>query len=167
MKFFLALCFIMMTTVGFSAERIITIDANNPQRVLSRIPQLWMATFVDQGFKQTETRKGVWELTIKKLRCDAHTRDVLYPDYSNAGLPSVKCFINASVERGGKGKVIQESRFIEELISRIENHVPEAQYSDCAMGGKCSSFIKVIHCISDLNKEEMHDAFSCSFTAEK
>ena len=166
MKFLLSLYF-LMTAFSFAADKTILIDANNPQRELSQIPQLWMATFVDQGFRQTETRKGVWELTIKNLRCDTHTRDVLYPDYSNAGLPEVKCFVNAVPERGGRGKAVQESRFIDELINRIEEHVPDVHYGDCAMGGKCTSFIKAIHCISDLNQAEMHDAFSCSFTAEE
>jgi hypothetical protein len=143
-----------------ASANTVTLMGNNAVYELAKLPQQIMATFVDQGFKQTEVSTNVYDLTIKGLRCDLQSNDALYPDYSNGGLPSVKCYVNADLETGGVGTPVQESRYIQSLISLIEAKAG-GEYTDCAMGGKCTSFIKSIKCRIDENQDEMKNAFSC------
>ena len=149
-----------------AADKIISVNANNNDDDLRTIPQQLMATFVDQGFKQKEISKGLWELKIENLRCDSLSRDPEFPDSPKGGLPSVKCFVNAEIEMGGKGTPIQEGRFVEQLLNTVEHKIPDAQFSDCSMGGKCVTYVKKIRCTVDLNQEEMHNAYLCEFSAE-
>jgi hypothetical protein len=152
--------FLVLACSSLSASTII-INSENSDYELAKVPQNLLATFVDQGFKQVEVTPKVWDLTIDGLRCDSLSRDNLYPDFSNAGLPSIKCYVNAVPEMNGIGIPVQESRFIQSLINIIEAKA-YGDYSDCSMGGKCSSFIASIICTLDLNQDEMHKAYSCT-----
>jgi len=116
----LFICSFLLSSISMAQAYTLLLDSNNSNDVLRKIPQNLMASFVDQGFKQVEVSSKIFELTIKNLRCDTNTRDVLYPDYSNAGLPSVKCYVNADLEKfERKGRAIEESRYIESLFSTI------------------------------------------------
>ncbi|MBC7428686.1 MAG: hypothetical protein H7336_08760 [Bacteriovorax sp.] len=151
---------LLALTCSVANANTVTLNSQNKDYELAKVPQNLMAAFVDQGFIQEESSTNVWDLTITGLRCDTQSRDALYPDYSNAGLPSVKCYVNAAPERLGAGSPIQESRYINSLINVIEAKA-NGEYSDCSMGGKCSSYIALIKCRIDLNQEEMHNAYSC------
>lgn len=148
---------------AFSADTVTRIDANNTNIELSKIPQLFMATFVDQGFKQSKTSEGVWKLTINQLRCDYRSRD--NAEDNIMGLPSVKCFVNAKPGVSNSGNPVQESRYLHTLLERIQLHL-DLPITDCVMGGKCFSSVKKIECVIDTNKLEMHDMYSCDFTIE-
>lgn len=154
---------VLITFRSFAGESSFLVDSNNENEKLRVLPQQLMATFVDQGFKQKETSKGIFELKIKNLRCDINSRDFLYPDWSNAGLPSVKCFSNTRTEMGSKGKKILEGRYVNTLLGTLSSELNDFNVYDCAMGGKCIAFVKEIKCKIDLNQEEMHNAYSCEF----
>lgn len=162
MKYFL-LSFLLITQVTFAAEETIVLRSSNEDSEIGKVPQLLMATFVDQKFKMTTVSKNIYNLKVLNLRCDYHSRDALYPDYFNGGLPKVNCYVNADLEMGSKGTPIEESRYLLSLINLIEKKM-DVYYTDCAMGGKCVSFIDKIDCTSDLNQEEMNKAFTCSIT---
>jgi hypothetical protein len=144
----------------------VTIDANNSNEELARIPQNLMSVFVDQGFKQKEISKNVFQLEIKNLSCYGNSRDVLYPDYSNAGLPKIECFVEKTSGLRENVKKLQESRYLQALIDVMEKNIKDFYVSDSAMGGKSFSGIPKILCKSDLNQNEMHNAFSCEITLE-
>ena len=150
----------LMANTVMAAESGIWLKSNDEDYVVARLPQKLMATFVDQGFKQKEVSPGIFELKISNVRCDFNSRDPLYPDYSNAGLPSVKCYADADAEMNGKGTKIQESRYLNELFNTIQEKT-DLPITDCAMGGKCMSYVTTIQCWVDLNMEEMKDAYSC------
>lgn len=154
----LGLLFVSSTT--FAIENGVWLKSNDEDSIVSKLPQQLMATFVDQGFKQKEISPGIFELTVKNVRCDFQSRDALYPDYSNAGLPSVKCYTDAVIEMNGNGIKIEESRYLNELFNTIEEKKNIA-ITDCAMGGKCVSYVSTIQCWVDLNRDEMKDAYSC------
>lgn len=144
------------------ASTPVLVKSSDKDYDLGRIPQNLMATFIDQNFNFIMVSKNVYDLTIRNLRCDYYSRDGMYPDYSNAGLPKVNCYVNAVPEMGGKGIPVLEGRYILELMDRLQSKT-EGEFSDCSMGGKCVTFVKEIKCISDLNHAEMKDAYSCYF----
>lgn len=150
----------LLSTTAFAGETGVWLKANDEDYTVARLPQKLMATFVDQGFKQKEVSPGIFELTVKNVRCDFQSRDALYPDYSNAGLPSVKCYTDAEIEMNGNGTRIQESRYLNELFNTIQEK-KDISITDCAMGGKCVSYVSTIQCWVDLNMDEMKDAYSC------
>lgn len=150
----------ILSSVTFAGETGVWLRSNDEDYVTARLPQKLMATFVDQGFKQKEVSPGIFELSIKNVRCDFQSRDALFPDASNAGLPSVKCYTDAEIEMNGNGVKIQEGRYLNELFNIIQEK-KDISITDCAMGGKCVSYVSTIQCWVDLNMEEMKDAYSC------
>lgn len=151
---------LLLSTSVMAGENGVWLKSNDEDYVVAKLPQKIMATFVDQGFKQKEVSPGIFELKVSNVRCDYLSRDPLYPDYSNGGLPSVKCYADADAEMNGKGTKIQESRYLNELFNMIQEK-RDLPITDCAMGGKCVSFVTTIQCWVDLNMEEMKDAYSC------
>lgn len=149
----------LLSTQAFASNGV-WLKSNDEDYVVAKLPQKLMATFVDQGFEQKEVSSGIFELNIKNVRCDYNSRDFLFPDASNAGLPTVKCYTNAEVEMNGAGTKIQESRYLHSLLETIEEK-KDIAIGDCAMGGKCVSFVETIQCWVDLNAEYMADAYSC------
>ena len=163
MKFFLlSLC--LFTQFSHAAEETIVIRSSSEDSEIEKIPQQLMAIFVDQKFKMISVSKNIYNLKVLNLRCDYHSRDALYPDYFNGGLPKVNCYVNADLEMGGKGTPVEESRYLLSLINLIEKKF-DTYYTDCAMGGKCMSFIQKIDCTSDMNQDEMNKAFTCTLTS--
>ncbi len=140
----------------------VLIKSSDEDSELRKIPQNLMATFIDQKFKFVPISKNVYDLTIKNLRCDYDSRDSIYPDQYNAGLPRVNCYVNAEVEMNGKGTPVQESRYIVELLNLLQSKT-DGTFTDCITGGRCVTFVSEIKCISDLNQEEMYKAYSCYF----
>lgn len=136
----------------------VTIKSNDLNEKLASIPQDLAATFVYQGFNQTEISKNVFQVEVKDLTCKLNSMDFYYPDDKRAGLPMVECFVG--------GKKIQEGRNLEKLFSTIESQNSNLYITDCSMGGKCMMSLKSIKCISDLNQDEMHNAYSCELTTE-
>ncbi len=151
---------LLMANTVMAGESGVWLKSNDEDSVVARLPRLIMATFVDQGFKQKEISPGIFELKVSNVRCDYLSRDSAYPDLPTAGLPSVKCFTDAVLEMNGKGTKIQEGRYLNELFNTIQEK-RDLPITDCAMGGKCVSFVSTIQCWVDLNMEEMKDAYSC------
>ncbi len=157
-EFILAL--FLISASAMASENGVWLTSADEDSTVAKIPQSLMAIFVDQGFKQKEISPKIFELSVTNLRCDYQSRDALYPDQSNAGLPSVKCYINASPEMNGKGVKIEESRYLQGLLDTIGDK-RGLDAKDCAMCGKCVTFVKTIRCWLDLNMEEMKDAYNC------
>ena len=137
----------------------ITIKSNDLNEKMASIPQELAATFFYQGFKQTELEKNIFQIEVKNLECKLNSMNFYYPDDSRAGLPMVECFVG--------GKKIQEARYLTNLLSTIESQTKNFYIFDCAMGGRCILNLKSIKCISDLNQEEMFNAYSCELTSEE
>ena len=156
----LLLGLLLLSSTVFAKDVIVTSAAEDYE--LGRVPQNLMSVLLDQKFKQVEISKGVFEILVKDLRCDFSSRDALFPDSSIGGLPTVKCFVNAESIRNGKGKAIQDSRYIYDILNLVDTKTG-AEIGDCSMGGKCSSFVKILKCQVDLNQEEMSKAYSCLF----
>lgn len=145
--------FVILFLISTAASaNTVVLSSQNSDSELACLPQQLMATFVDQGFIQIQSSKNIWDLTLNNLRCDYRSNDALYPDYYNGGLPSVKCSVNNTP--------VQESRYIYSMITLIEAKAG-GEFTDCAMGGKCTSIISSIKCRIDMNQEEMFKAYSC------
>ncbi len=159
----LTLCFMILLTLNATTTwaNEITLRSSDRKSSLSSMPQSIMALFVDQGFKQTETSPGVFDLTVSNIRCDLNNRSFLFPDDRKAGLSTVKCFFNTTNEMHTSGKKILEGRHLVHLFSEIEKVQSEFQIKDCAAGGKCSLFVTKIQCQIDLNQELMSNAYQC------
>lgn len=154
------LFFTLVLTLSFSINAKVIVKSDDSNSDVSSLPQDFLSVFVDNGIKQNEISQKVFELSVENIRCDITRRDALYPDYSNAGLTTIKCYSNAQSDRFGKGTLLNDGRFLLSLINSVEFH-RNVNFSDCSMGGKCVSFVNKIKCTVDLNKELMSEAYSC------
>lgn len=152
------LTLVLILSFSINAKVIVKSDDSNSE--VADLPQEFLSVFVDNGIKQFEISQKIYELSVQNIRCDITRRDALYPDYSNAGLTTIKCYTDAESDRLGNGTPINEGRFILSLINLVEAH-RDVSFSDCSMGGKCVSFVNKIKCTVDLNKEYMSEAYSC------
>lgn len=162
MKSVLIICMFSLITINavLASSSSVTINSNDAVMELGDVPQNLMAVLLDNKIAQVEIKPNVFEVSVKNVRCDFSSRDAMFPDSSEAGLALVKCYKDAVVERNGNGTKLIESRYLYSVLETIEKYTDLA-ISDCAMGGRCSSFVRTITCKVDLNVEEMYRAYSC------
>jgi hypothetical protein len=150
----------VITNAALAASSSLTVTSNEVISELGDVPQNLMAVLLDNNIAQVEVKPNVYTMTVENVRCDYLSRDAMFPDSSVAGLASIICYKDAEVERNGSGTKLIESRYLYSILETVEKHTAFA-ISDCAMGGRCTSFVSAINCQVDLNVEEMQRAYTC------
>ncbi len=138
----------------------LTITSNDAIEELGNVPQYLMAVLLDNNISQVEVKPSLFEMNVKNVRCDYSSRDAVFPDSSEGGLAVVKCYKDAEIERNGNGTKLIEGRYLYNLLETIEKHT-DFSISDCALGGRCTSFVSNITCTVNLEAEDMRSAYSC------
>ncbi len=150
----------IMANLAFASETIVVIKSNDNNSKLASIPQDLLSILVDNGIKQLEVKPSVYETKINNLRCDSLRKDAYFPDSSEGGLTTIKCFKDAEATRNGNGDKLVEGRMLAQLLSTIESNTQTSLW-DCSMGGRCTAFVSELKCTIDLNQDLLSDAFSC------
>jgi hypothetical protein len=126
------------------------------------------AMLLDAGAKPQNAGSGVLTLEIKNFHCDQSNNGALDASNVHAGLPALKCRINAQNNRdAAAGQVFAEGRAMVDALQKIENSSTGngPAFTDCAMG-YCGIFAKAIKCTIDTKIDNYTDGgrWACDFT---
>ena len=111
---------------------------------------------VDAGFVPQNIGDGNFAIEAKNFHCDHYSRMALDASNPRAALPTDQCRINAKNLKGTKtGQVFGNGRAMGDLLQLIQGAGGNGgvQFSDCAMGGYCGTFVKSIKCIINTGVE--------------
>jgi hypothetical protein len=127
------------------------------------------ALLVDAGLRVQSSGGGKFTVEAKGFHCDRRSNAPLDAADPHAGLPTLKCRINAKNQMGTKtGQAFAEARAMTELLEKIQDasQAGGIQFDDCAMGGYCGTFASSIRCTIDTAIENISDGgrWACTFT---
>lgn len=131
-----------------------------PQKVLSILFQNNMIA-QDQG-------NGVYGVDMNNINCSSHSNDPLDTSDYHSGIPTEVCKFDSNEDLDSQmGTLLSDGRQVEDSALKLESSEwgYNLYFKDCAMGGKCVTFIKNIHCEID-TKIDTYSAgrFTCTFT---
>ncbi len=126
------------------------------------------AMLVDAGLP-VRGSGGKLTVEVKGFHCDTRSNAPLDAADPHAGLPTLKCRINAKNEKDTKsGQPFAEARAMTHLLDKIQNAKDNGgvAFGDCAMGGYCGTFARAISCGIDTKIENFINGgrWSCTFT---
>jgi hypothetical protein len=127
------------------------------------------AMLVDAGLRVQSSGGGKFTVEAKGLHCDRQSNAPLDAADPHAGLPTLRCRINAKNQKGTKtGQAFAEARAMSDLLGKIRDASDNGgvQFEDCAMGGYCGTFVQSIRCTIDTAIESISNGgrWSCTFT---
>jgi hypothetical protein len=123
---------------------------------------------IDAGLRVTGGG-GKFTVEAEDFHCDQRSNAPVDAADPHAGLPTLKCRINAKNERDTKsGQPFAEGRAMTDILDKIENAAENGgvAFGDCAMGGYCGTFVRAIKCTIDTRVENLNDGgrWACTFT---
>jgi hypothetical protein len=126
------------------------------------------AMLVDAGLP-VRGSGGKLMVEAKGFHCDSRSNAPLDAADPHAGLPTLRCRINAKNEKDTKsGQPFAEARAMTHLLDEIQNAKDNGgvAFGDCAMGGYCGTFARSISCSIDTKIENFINGgrWSCTFT---
>src|SRR5258708_7489143 len=127
------------------------------------------AMLIDAGLPVHNTGGGKFMVEAKGFHCDRRSNAPVDPADPHAGVPTLKCRINAKNVKDTKtGKVFAEARAMSVLLDKVQNSSSNGGvgFSDCALGGYCGTFARAISCTIDTMIENLNNGgrWSCTFT---
>jgi hypothetical protein len=127
-----------------------------------------VAMLIDAGLRPIGSG-GKFTVEAQGLHCDQRSNAPVDAADLHAGLPSLKCRINAKNERDAtSGQPFAEGRAMTDILEKIQNAAENGgvAFSDCAMGGYCGTFVRLIKCTIDTHVENLNNGgrFACVFT---
>jgi hypothetical protein len=127
------------------------------------------AILIDAGLRVRSSGSGKLTVEAKGFHCDRRSNAPLVAADPHAGLPALKCRINAKNEKDTKsGQPFAEARAMTDLLEKIQNANDNGgvAFGDCAMGGYCGTFARAISCTIDTTIENFIDGgrWTCTFT---
>ena len=155
----------LLSAVSAAAAASVTVSDTTPG--LPGVAVEVTAMLVDAGLPVRGSGKLTVE--IKGFHCDSRSNAPLDAADPHAGLPTLKCRINAKNEKDGKsGQPFAEARALTHLLDKIQNAKDNGgvAFGDCAMGGYCGTFARSISCTIDTKVESFINSgrWSCTFT---
>jgi hypothetical protein len=123
---------------------------------------------VDAGLRLSGSA-GKFTVEAQGFHCDQRSNAPVDAADPHAGLPTLKCRINAKNERDTtSGQPFAEGRAMTDILEKIQNAADNGgvAFSDCAMGGYCGTFVRAIKCTIDTHVENLNNGgrFACTFT---
>ncbi|HWF96891.1 MAG TPA: hypothetical protein VG291_18200 [Xanthobacteraceae bacterium] len=127
------------------------------------------AMLVDAGLPVRSSGGGKLTVEVKGLHCDSRSNGPLVAADPHAGLPTLKCRINAKNEKDSRsGQPFAEARAMTDLLQKIQDAKGNGgvAFGDCAMGGYCGTFARSISCTIDTMVENFINGgrWTCTFT---
>jgi hypothetical protein len=150
------------TSATFAAS--VTVPDNSP--ALAGVAAATTALLLDVGLKAQNAGGGVLVVEAKGFHCDQHSNAAVEAVSVHAGLPTLKCRINALNKKGSTaGQAFGEGRAMTELLEKVEGSGGGAAFADCGMG-YCGTFAKSIRCTIDTKIDNFSNGgrWSCVFT---
>jgi hypothetical protein len=108
-------------------------------------------------------------LEAKNVHCDQYSNAALDASNVRAALPTIKCRINSRNRRRAQaGQAFGDGRAIVELLQKAQADGGVA-FDDCAMGGYCSIFAKMVRCFIDTKIDDFDSGrrWSCVFDDDR
>jgi hypothetical protein len=127
------------------------------------------AILIDAGLQPHNAGGGKFTVEAKGFHCDRRSNAPVDAADPHAGVPTLKCRINAKNEKDTKsGQPFAEARAMSDLLEKIQNagNNGGVAFSDCAMGGYCGTIARAISCTIDTKIENLDNGgrWSCTFT---
>jgi hypothetical protein len=127
------------------------------------------AMLLDAGLRARRGRGTMFTVEARGFHCDRRSNAPLDAADPHAGLPALKCRLNAKNLKDTKtGQPFAEARAMTDLLQKIQDSSPSGgvQFGDCAMGGYCGTFVPSIKCTIDTAIENPSNGgrWACTFT---
>ena len=157
-------CSLPMTSACLAAS----VTVSDTSSGLAGVAADTTALLIDAGVRVQNSGAGKLTVEIQGLHCDRRSNAPLDAADPHAGLPTLKCRINAKNERDTKtGQPFLEARAMMDLLQKIQDSKPGGgvAFGDCAMGGYCGTFA-AIRCTINTAVENFRDGgrWACTFT---
>jgi hypothetical protein len=126
------------------------------------------AMLIDAGLR-VRAAGGKFVVEAKGFHCDRRSNAPLDAADPHAGVPALKCRINAKNEKDTRsGRTFAEARAMTDLLEKIQNagNNGGVAFSDCAAGGYCGIFAPSISCTIDTAIDNFSNGgrWACTFT---
>jgi hypothetical protein len=158
----------LLACLPFPAAHAASVTVSDKSKELPGLARDTLALLIDAGLRVSGDG-GRFTVEAQAFHCDQHSNAPVDAADPHAGLPTVKCRINAKNERDTKsGAPFAEARAMTELLEKVENAAQNGgvAFADCAMGGYCGTFVRAIKCTIDTRVENLDNGgrFACTFT---
>ena len=163
------LCSAIIALVTMSAPSTgASVTVSDTSSALPGVAATAASLLVDAGLSPQNIGGGSFAVEARDFHCDHSSRMALDASNPRAALPTDACRINAKNLRGTKtGQVFSNGRAMGELLQQIQGSSGNGgvQFSDCAMGGYCGTFVKSIKCIINTRVENFQNGgrWTCTF----
>ncbi|HEX7674203.1 MAG TPA: hypothetical protein VF412_08530 [Bdellovibrio sp.] len=135
---------------------------------IAQIPQQLISVMVENNIPFVKKPNGIYSITMNKINCSSMSNAPVDSSDPHSGIPKEACRYNTKATLfPSTGKVMADGRYFEEGILKIQDSSfgSGVGFSDCAMGGKCVTYVKSAICTVDTKIEEfLSGRFSCTLT---
>ncbi len=127
-----------------------------------------LSLLVDAGSTIKNMGIGNFMVEAKNFHCDQYSRGPFDASDPLAGLPTIKCRIEAAnLKDTHTGRPFAEGRAMSDLLQKIQDSGANGnvQFGDCAMGGYCGTFVKSITCTINTAIQDFNSGgrWACTF----
>jgi hypothetical protein len=155
--------FLTLTTACYAASVMVSDTSPGLAGVAATITAL----LLDAGAKVQSAGGGIFVVEVKNFHCDQRSNAALDSKSVRAGLPALRCRINAqNIRDATGGQPFGEARAIT-ILQKVQDSKAGSgpAFTDCAMG-YCGTFAKSIKCTVDTKADDFGKGgrWSCDFT---
>jgi hypothetical protein len=158
-------CSSPLVSVGLAASVTISDTSSALPGVAAEVS----AMLIDAGLQPQDSGGGKLTVEARGFHCDRRSNAPLDAADPHAGLPTLKCRLNAKNLRDTKtGQPFAEARAMTDLLQKIQDSGESGgvQFGDCAMGGYCGTFVPSIKCTINTIIENFSNGgrWACTFS---
>jgi hypothetical protein len=158
-------CSSPLMSVGLAASVTISDTSSALPGVAAEVS----AMLIDAGLPPQNSGGGKLTVEAHGFHCDRRSNAPLDAADPHAGLPTLKCRLNAKNLRDTKtGQPFAEARAVTDLLQKIQDSGESGgvQFGDCAMGGYCGTFVPSIKCTINTIIENFSNGgrWACAFS---
>jgi hypothetical protein len=152
-----------------SASLAASVTISDTSSALPGVAAEATAMLIDAGLHPQSSGGGKLTVEARGLHCDRRSNAPLDAADPHAGLPTLKCRLNAKNLRDTKtGQPFAEARAMTDLLQKIQDSGESGgvQFGDCAMGGYCGTFVPSIKCTINTIIENFSNGgrWACAFS---
>jgi hypothetical protein len=127
------------------------------------------AILLDAGLPAHSSGGGKFKVEARGFHCDRRSNGPLDAADPHAGLPTLKCRLNAKNLKDTKtGRPFAEARAMTDLLQKIQDSSASGgvQFGDCASGGYCGTYARSITCTIDTSIDNFNNGgrWACTYT---
>ena len=162
----LAACLAIASLCLLVPARAASVDVSDTNPALPGLAQEVTGLLADNGLPFKSIGGGKFTLTAKGFHCDQRSNGPLDAADKHGGLPTLACRIGAkNLQNTHTGKHFGDGYALSDLLTKVSMASPAVQFSDCALGGYCGTFVKSITCTIDTHIDNFNNGgrWSCAF----